>query len=133
MNKNSSDGLEEIIKVCPNNSGLLVGECGTIKDSTTGEVLEKVLSQKGYWLVKNPMKSLKNQREYEFVHRLVALTFVPGYSRFQWICHHKDKNRRNNLPENLVWSSPEMHKKLHLDDTKIEVLFAYRKKSGYAA
>lgn len=45
-------------------------------------------------------------RYYELVHRLVCAAFhgdVPtGY-----YCRHKDNNRRNNLPSNLEWGTPQ--------------------------
>jgi hypothetical protein len=91
----------------------LVGSCGTIKNSATKEVLEQIISESGYWKVRNPLMPFINPRENEYVHRLVALTYVPGYSYVRWICHHKDNDRRNNIPENLIWTSPGTHKILH--------------------
>lgn len=38
------------------------------------------------------------------VHRLVALAFVDGYAEGLDI-NHKDKNRLNNRPENLEWTT----------------------------
>jgi hypothetical protein len=113
LNNNGIYIQVETFKVCPRNFGVFVGRYGTIKNRATGEVLEQIISEKGYMKVKNPQIFYKNMREYEFVHRLVALTYIPGYSNACWICHHKDNDKRNNLPENLIWSSPEMHDKLH--------------------
>jgi len=104
---------EEIFTVCPNNQGFLVGCEGTIKDRNTNEVLEQVVTQNGYLQVKNSMVTNKNPRKYEYVHRLIALTYVPGYSHINWICHHKDKDRRNNSPQNLLWTSEFRHSRLH--------------------
>jgi hypothetical protein len=113
LNNSGETKQADTFKLCPNNHGLLVGRCVTIKNSITGEVLEQILSERGYWMVKNPLITPENPREYEYVHRLVALTYVPGYSYMCWICHHKDKNHRNNIPENLIWCSPEAHQKIH--------------------
>jgi hypothetical protein len=103
----------ETFKLRPNNPGILVGSKKKKKNGSTGKVLEQILSERGYWMVKNPLISSKNQRDYEYVHRLVALTYVPGYSHVCSICHHKDKNQRNNIPENLIWCSEEALKKMH--------------------
>jgi oligoribonuclease NrnB/cAMP/cGMP phosphodiesterase (DHH superfamily) len=104
LDNNGKNRQAETFKVCPNNTGILVGKYGTMKNRATGEVLEQILSEKGYWTVKNPLILFRNPREFEYVHRLIALTYVPGYSRVRWICHHKDNNPRNNIPENLIWS-----------------------------
>jgi hypothetical protein len=113
MAENSKSKKEVLFTLCPNNQSLLVGKDGTIKDSSTNEVLKQIPTNNGYLQVKNPMKNNRNQRDYEYVHRIIALTYVPGYSHKNWICHHKDNDRRNNSPENLLWSSPETHKKIH--------------------
>lgn len=113
MAENNKSIQKELYKKCPNNPSLLVGSLGTIKDSKTKEVLEQVSTDNGYLQVINPMITIKNPRKNEYVHRLMGLTYVPGYSRKNWICHHKDKNPHNNLPENLLWTSPETHNKIH--------------------
>jgi hypothetical protein len=113
LNNSVENKQAETFKLCPNNPGILVGRNGTIKNGSTGEVLEQILSERGYWMVKNLLKTTENLRDYEYVHRLVALTYVPGYSHVCWICHHKDKNQRNNISENLIWCSAEAHKKIH--------------------
>jgi hypothetical protein len=114
IKKNLTEKSTENFEVCPYNSGILVGNYATIKNKATGEVLEQTLSEWGYWEVKNPLKTSIITWEYELVHRLVALTYVDGYSRFSCcICHHIDKNPLNNLPENLIWTSKETHNKIH--------------------
>jgi hypothetical protein len=113
MSENGKGMKEETFTVCPNNQGLLVSREGIIKDINTNKVIEQFLSDNGYLQIKNPMRHDKNPRINEYVHRIVALTYVPEYSYVRWICHHKDNDRRNNSPENLLWSSPETHRKLH--------------------
>lgn len=46
------------------------------------------------------------------VHRLVAEAFLdnPDNKRF---CHHKDRDRKNNRADNLLWVSQEEHDKIH--------------------
>jgi hypothetical protein len=115
MSESKERSRKEVFFHCPNNPGVLVGNYGTIKDINTGEVLEQKLSKKGYFMVKNPCKSVKNPRKYELVHRLVALTYMPGYSRLCWVCHHIDHNPRNNISKNLLWVSKQAHEELHRD------------------
>jgi len=104
---------EEAFKEFPYNKNFLVGNFGTIKDSKTNEIIKPIFNEKGYLKVLNPRKTARNPRVYEYVHRMVALTYVPGYTSIYWICHHKDYDRRNNLPENLTWVSEDYHAKIH--------------------
>jgi len=71
---------KETFKVFRYNNNFLVGNYGTIKDSKTNQLVKQFISEKGYLMVLNPMKTEKNPREYEYVHRIVALTYVPGYT-----------------------------------------------------
>jgi len=113
MSENNNSKQEEIFKRCPKNQSLLVGNLGTIKNYFTKKVLKQFLI-KGYFMVENPKLTFINPREYESVHRLVALTYdLQNYTQENWLCHHKDKNKLNNLPENLQWVSHDKHNKIH--------------------
>lgn len=64
-----------------------------------GKILKPKLDDKGYYrigLTKN-----KKQKFY-FIHRLVALTFIPNPNNYP-IINHKDSNPKNNYVENLEW------------------------------
>lgn len=64
-----------------------------------GKILKPKLDDKGYYkigLTKN-----KKQKFY-FIHRLVALTFIPNPNNYP-IINHKDGNPKNNYVENLEW------------------------------
>lgn len=48
------------------------------------------------------------------IHRLTAETFVPNDSpNVKTIVHHKDGDILNNNYTNLIWVTPEEHKKIH--------------------
>lgn len=47
-----------------------------------------------------------DNRKYEMVHRLVAKTFIPNPRNLPDI-NHKDANKRNNVVENLEWTTPK--------------------------
>jgi len=46
--------------------------------------------------------SKNRTRKYHFVHRLVALVFIPNPNSFP-IINHKDGNKTNNFANNLEW------------------------------
>lgn len=46
------------------------------------------------------------------VHRLAAHQFYPNKEMFNQYVHHKDHNRHNNTPDNIVILTPEEHMKL---------------------
>ncbi len=48
------------------------------------------------------------------VHRLVAEAFIDNPDNKQF-CHHKDRNRKNNRVDNLLWVSQQEHDEIHKD------------------
>lgn len=46
------------------------------------------------------------------IHFLVAEAFIPNTEN-KPICHHIDKNKENNVVENLIWVTQKQHKELH--------------------
>lgn len=80
-------------------SGYYVDSKGNVYGKR-GNVLRPSINHSGYQLVvlSNGSDNLKTVS----VHRLVALSFVPGYK--EGLCvNHKDGNKLNNSAENLEW------------------------------
>ena len=64
-----------------------------------GKLLNGWVDHKGYYKVHLSKGSKKEQM---FVHRLVALAFLPNPNNYP-IINHKDENPLNNRVENLEW------------------------------
>ena len=68
---------------------------------------QKISPQKhksGYWCVN---VQVNKQRKHFYVHRLIAIYFIPNPNNLPFI-NHKDCNRVNNNIDNLEWCS-NMH------------------------
>lgn len=74
------------------------GRWGMMTINRKGKMLVPQLSN-GYERV---LLSEHQRTKNEFVHRLVAMAFVPNPDNKPFI-NHKDENRRNNVPDNLEW------------------------------
>lgn len=87
---------------------------------------DKKISAFGYVLVRNPNHPFANCDGFVFEHRLVAERMlltddnsveVDGakYLKPEYEVHHKDFNRQNNNPENLLVLTKSDHMKLHME------------------
>lgn len=86
----------EIWKDAPGFPGYQVSNAGRVRS------LRRVLKQdcvKGYCRVRLYREKTVNR---VFVHRLVALAFVPNPSGFPFI-NHKNETKDDNRPDNLEW------------------------------
>ncbi len=73
---------------------------GRIYSCRRGIYLKPQITSLGYYrvqLVRNP-----KSKKCEFVHRLIALTFIQNPDNKPQV-NHKDLNKLNNYPENLEW------------------------------
>lgn len=64
-----------------------------------GKLIRPVKTNSGYWQIR--MK-INERVKREYVHRLVAKTFIPNPDKLPEI-NHKDENRLNNRTDNLEW------------------------------
>lgn len=75
-----------------------VSNCGKVR-SVRGKVMKQRLNQWGYYKVQLTKNGI--QREL-FVHRLVALAFIPNTRNVECV-NHIDECKTNNNVENLEW------------------------------
>lgn len=92
-----------------------VSNLGRVRNARSGRILSHDI-HKGYHRVKllsDPDESGNKKLNLHFVHRLVALCFVPIYSLERNQINHIDGNKWNNVPENLEWcnnSENQLHR-----------------------
>jgi len=68
-----------------------------------GKILKPKPDNKGYYKI--GLTKDKKQKFY-FIHRLVALTYLPNPNNYK-IINHKDGNPKNNYVENLEWCNQQ--------------------------
>lgn len=86
-----------------------VSDCGRVKNRRTGTVLKQRPGAHGYVIV-----DIKEggKRITKFVHRLVAVTFLPNPLNLPQV-NHKDDNKANNNVENLEWCTVSYNNTYH--------------------
>ena len=75
----------------------IIEKNGTIFNKHTGHKLKPQLNNKGY------LRIVLGKQTY-FVHRLVAMIYIPNPNNLPQV-NHKDGNKLNNSVENLEWCS----------------------------
>jgi hypothetical protein len=110
------NNVDEIFKDCPYNSLVQVSQYGKVKNKSTNEIIEQK-EFKGCYIVKDPRGTMRYDnglRDFEWVHRLVALTWLTDSPSYMFgAVHHKDGNGLNNHVSNLEWVDENEHKKKH--------------------
>ena len=77
-----------------------VSNCGRVWNVKTQRMLKPSVKANGYLQIN--MIAANGLRKKEYVHRLVALTFLENPNNLPQ-CDHIDRNRSNNNVENLRW------------------------------
>ena len=103
----------EILKAIPGFPGYLASNQGRV-----------------YSLKNNRFLTIEHRAKYDYIYlsvngksrgrrlnRIVALAFCPKTEE-QIEAHHKDRNRRNNRANNLMWVTPHQHKSIHREFEK---------------
>ena len=95
--------MENNTKIINNIKGIedgryLISNKGDVIDTKNGKILNKYISNRGYYYVDISGKTL-------YVHRLVGMYFVQGYSEDNNTIKHKNGNKLDNRAENIEWSS----------------------------
>ncbi len=85
-----------------------IHSCGEVYSIKSNSIISKSLSNSGYYQV----QLYKNNIPHRFyIHRLVALHFIPLLEEFPNV-NHKDGNKLNNDVSNLEWSD-KSHNAFH--------------------
>lgn len=87
-----------VIKPIPGYDGYTVSSDGIVY-SKSGKPLSKHDTRKGYYRVKIYQNG---RRHWLFVHKAVALAFIPNPDGLYCI-NHKDEDKKNNAVDNLEW------------------------------
>ena len=99
-------------------------ENGSIIKISNGQECAQHQNTGGYYRV--TLTTDDNKRQSFYVHRLVAIAFLPNPNRFPCV-NHKDENKANNSVDNLEWCSYEYNNNY---GTKIERMVQARKNNG---
>lgn len=85
------------------NTNYEISDTGIIRRKSNKNVLKGCIIS-GYRSVKLTFEKSRQQRFY--VHRLVALHFIPNDDRNKTFVNHKNGNKLDNRVENLEWVTP---------------------------
>jgi hypothetical protein len=111
--------MQEEFKTCPDIQNILISNLGNVKDND-GNIIELITIKTGY-------VSVKLNNKYQYVHRLVALAFIPNPENKRCV-DHIDHNRSNNNLSNLRWATHGengKNKKLSVKNTSGYPALAY--------
>lgn len=88
-----------MFKQIPNYPNYSIDECGTVKSVYVSKTLKPRTAGKGYlcYQLRN-----SNGKKNEYIHRLVALTFIPNPDNLPQV-DHMDGDKTNNHVSNLRW------------------------------
>lgn len=104
--------MKEIWKDIPKWEGLYqVSNLGRVKSVRKDKVKIPDMNGAGYARVQLCDGA---RRKRFFIHRLVALLFVPGYFKNAQV-NHIDMDRTNNMASNLEWVTPSENQKKAVD------------------
>lgn len=96
---------------------------GQVKNSQTGVLLKIVCNSTGY-------RTIKLQRKWFFIHRVVATHFIPNPNNYPIVCH-KDNDINNNSADNLYWGTQSDNIKQSVRDGTHKGHLNFRGENGF--
>jgi len=91
------------------------GRVKSLNYNKTGK--EKLLTPKKSFVYDVVCLCFKGKHKYEFIHRLVAKTFIPNIQKKPQV-NHKNGDKRDNNVENLEWVTPSENVKHSVRELK---------------
>lgn len=91
--------MKELWKSFKDDENYLISNYGRVYSLKSNMYLSQRLNKNGYLSVKLYCNGKKRN---EYIHRLVALTFIDNPDKLPQV-NHLDENKQNNYVENLQW------------------------------
>jgi hypothetical protein len=88
--------------IVPGYSRYEISKFGRVRNLTSKEVMSMKLDKNRYYRV--GLVNDKNEKKNPYIHRLIALAFIPNPEEKETI-DHIDRNRANNKLDNLRWAN----------------------------
>lgn len=82
----------------------LIDIYGNVYNTKSGKVKTHKINWKGYHYLHLCHPENSHKRKQFYIHRLVALTFIPNPKDKGYV-NHKDGNKNNNKKDNLQWAT----------------------------
>ena len=108
--------MTELWKTIDNYDSYSVSSEGRVRNDATGRFLKGRFYSKGYLQVG---LTIDGERNNHYIHRLVAIAFIPNPECKPFVDHH-DNNPANNSLENLRWatcSENSRNQRIHCNNT----------------
>ena len=105
----------EIFKTIKEYPAYLISDKGNVRKKSNGRTLKATRKPNGYLHIN--LATGDGRRKKEYVHRLVALTFIPNVNHCPEV-NHIDGVRDNNAVSNLEWVTHEENMRKSPNTTK---------------
>lgn len=89
--------MKEIWKDIPDYDGYQASNLGRLRSLKSNKILSQIDNGNGYLYV---TLSNKGKRKNEYVHRLIAKTFIKNYEKNK-VINHKNYNKKDNYVNNI--------------------------------